>query len=249
MGEIKRRNFFEKGIKSVCAISLLFVLSGCSKTVTPDPIVLPPTTTPPSAPSGVIQSFTIADTLVPFNKGSYVSWLVTGTNTLTIVTYQGIKVANYGSLDTGPLKQNTTFTLSVNSGAKATVSIKVADSVSTALWNEGKGLILTKTEYYGMLPTDTTTSWIDQAIDKQVADQYIHFNYNGSSNIVQLTGSQYPSPGDTGPFVVVNRQTQFIWRQVLYTIKYLDTKKLVVQFTEEKGSGAPTVWQYTYEFQ
>lgn len=248
MEEIKRRSFGERDVLAAFIILLLFVVSGCSKTVTPDPVV-PPVTTPPSVPSGVIQSFTIADTLVPYNKGSYVSWLVTGTNTLTVVSYQGVKVGNYGSLDTGPLKQNTTFTLSVNSGAKAMVSVKVADSVSTALWNEGKGLKIIKTEYYGMLPTDTTTSWIDQAIDKQIADQLIYFDYDGSSEIKQQPGSPYTAPGNTGPFVVLNQQTQFIWRQVLYTIKYLDTKKLVVQFNEEKGSGAPMVWRYTYEFQ
>lgn len=248
MEEIKRRSFLGRDILTVFIISLLFVLCACSKIVTPDPTV-PPTTTPPSAPSGIIQSFTIADTLVPFNKGSYVSWLVTGINTLTIVSFEGIKVANYGSLDTGPLKGNTTFTLSVNSGAKATVSIKVADSVSTALWNNDKGLKLIKTEYFGTLPNDTTSLWIDSTIDKQIADQLIYFSYNGGSRIQQQTSSQYPSPGNTGPFVVINKQTQFIWRQILYTISFLDTKKLVVLFNEEKSSGTPLVWRYTYEFQ
>ena len=248
MGMTISRSFWgSTSVKLSFALSFL-VLAGCSKTVPPDP-VLPPTSTTPSTPSGIIQSFTIADTLVPFNTGSYVKWLVTGTNTLTVVTFNGVKVASYGALDTGPLTQKTSFTLAVNSGAKATVSIKVADSVSTYLWNDGKALKLTKTEYFGSTPEDTTVMWRDSAIDKRIADQLVYFTYTGGSSIVQQTGSMYPSPGNTGPFVVVNQSTQFIWRQVLYTINYLDTKKLIVLFTEQKGSGVMVQWRYTYEFQ
>jgi hypothetical protein len=192
------------------------------------PIVQPPTVIGP--PTGDIQSFILTDSLIAFNTGSTAKWLVTNTNTNSVIRFDSVIVGNYGVLDTGPLKQNTTFTLSVNNGKKADVSIKIADSITSLLWNKGKRLKQTKYQFYLVPVGQTGPVWVDTPMTAQVADQRIYFNLDGSSKIIQSTASQYVSPPDAGKFTVNSSLTAFTWRNVTYILGGIDNSYLDVTY-------------------
>ena len=230
--------------------AVLLLLAACSKS-TPDitPIVSPP---PPvsTAPTGVIETFVITDTLVPFNTGSTCKWLVNGTNNLTIVTFNGVKVAFYGVLDTGPLKQNSSFTLSVNNGTSSTVKIKVADSITTLLWNGGKRLKLKKIEAYIAPSGQTIPVWVDTTVSMstRVADQRIYFGFDGNSRIIQ-TDPQFVSLNDAGLVIVNMSQKAFTWQGVTYDIGTLDSRTLQVTFDSLQTNGSYLRLRHTYLFE
>jgi hypothetical protein len=137
-------------------LTVVVMCISCSKDDPPEPI---PAVThhPLHPPSGVIDYFVITDSLMPFyTGGSYMKWLVTGTNAQTVVKINGIKVNTNGILDVGPLKLTTTFTLTVNNGKQASVNVYVADSITTLLWNKGKRLKMIKKEF-GVYPIGSAT--------------------------------------------------------------------------------------------
>jgi hypothetical protein len=229
------------------AFTVLLFLCGCSKATDPTPIVDPPVVVSP--PSGVIQYFTLIDTLVPFNTGSTVKWLVNGTNNQTVVTFNGVIVSFNGVLDTGPLKQNTVFTLAINNGQQSSITLKVSDSITTLLWSNGKAWALVRSEVYIVPANQAQYTWVDttKSIDSSILDQRIYFNYNGGSTIIQSTPSKYVSPGDAGKFVVNSSQTQFTWQGILFTITTLDDKNLVVLFDALQPNGTRVRTRYTYK--
>jgi hypothetical protein len=241
-------------IGRMISISVLLIMTtcmSCSKTsenVT-DPVVEDPR--PPAAPpSGEIENFIITDTLVPFNViGSTIKWLVIGTNSLTMVTLNGIKVAVNGVLDTGPLKQTTTYTLAVNNGRRASATLKVADSITTLLWNRGKRLKQTRAEVYIVPAGLLYAQWVDTTITPRTADQRILFNYDGTSRLIQVTSSQYPTPNEPGRFVVNVANLSFTWQGKTYIIGDLDNTKLVVTFDEIQPNGAKLHTRNTYLFE
>jgi hypothetical protein len=202
-----------------------------------------------SPPSGVIQYFTLLDSLVPFNTGSTVKWLVSGNNAQTVITFNGVIVGINGVLDTGPLKKTTTFTLAINNGKQASVSLKVADSVTTLLWSGGKAWAQVRSEVKIVPAGQAQYAWVDttKSIDSSILDQRIYFNYTGDSKIIQSTPSKYVAPGDVGKFVVNVAQTQFTWRGVLFTIMTLDDKNLVVLFDALQPNGTRVSTRYTYK--
>ncbi len=226
---------------AVCLVVAL--LWGCSK---PDPVVpvIPPTPPPVTpSPTGYIQNFQITDTLVAFAYGSTLKWLVNGTNNYTVVTINGVKVGLYGVLDTGPLKANTKYTLSVNSGKDSSVSIKVADSLSTALWNGGKSLKISKAELFDPVKNvfDTTS------IDPELLLQHIYFNFNGTTTIIRKSGG-LTSVTDAGPFTT-SAGTRFMWRGISYSIESLSDLKLVARFQELQSGGVVLTRRYTWTYE
>lgn len=221
-----------------------------SCTKSPDnftPPVQPPVTVSP--PTGVIESFTLTDSLVAFNTGSIAKWLVTSTNLNSVITFNGVIVGNYGVLDTGPLKQTTVFTLAVNNGAKASVTLSVADSVTTLLWNKGKRLRQTKYELYLVPAGQTDPVWIDTPMIARVADQRIYFNLNSTSRIYQSTASTYVSPPDAGRFVISASQTAFTWLGTSYTIVSLDNTGLITTYNLVLSSGRTVPARNTYAYE
>ena len=242
-------NLFSKRI-NISLFALLLLLAACSKS-TPDisPPVAPPAQLS-SAPTGVIETFVIIDTLVPWGTGSTVKWLVNGTNNLTIVTFNGVKVAFYGVLDTGPLKKTTLFTLAVNNGATSSVKLKVADSITTLLWNGGKRLRLKKIEAYIVPPGQAIPVWVDttSSITPRVADQRIYFGFDGNSRIIQ-TNSMYVSQNDAGLVTVNPSQKTFTWQGVTYNIFKLDNNTLEVIFDSLQTNGSYLRLRHTYLFE
>ncbi len=227
---------------------LLGMLWSCTKSSDNyTPVVQPPATVNP--PTGVIESFTLTDTLIPFYTGSTAKWLVTATNLNSVITFNGVVVGNYGVLDTGPLKQTTVFTLAVNNGKKASVTLKVADSVTTLLWNKGKRLRQTKYELF-LVPTGQIDPvWIDNPIMARVADQRIYFNLDGTSRIYQSTASTYVAPPDAGRFVISASQNAFTWLGATYTIGSLDNNVLITTYDELMANGTIVRARNTYAYE
>ncbi len=230
----------------LAAVFVLLLFASCSKKSDFISPIIPVIPIIPNVPTGEIQSFTIDDTLVAFNKGTSVRWLVTGTNLNTVVTYNGVKVANSGVFDTGPLKQATTITLAVNNGKTASVSVKVADSITSLLWNGGKHLYQTKAEYLMVPPVVKDSSYVDSALTDTQKYQIFYFNLNKSSTIFQTV--PFIPPMDAGLITINNTKTGFTWRGVEYTILVLDSKVLRVTFYTTQANGDKVLTRFTYSF-
>jgi hypothetical protein len=248
-----RKNILSILNKQVSWLVLIIVVAivGCSKTdEVPSTIVIPPT--PVITPSGEIQYFTINDTLVPFKSRSIVKWLVVGTNSQTIVTYNGAKVLFKGDIDTEPIKKATTYTLEVNSGKKATVSIKAADSLATHMWNSGKRLKIKKKEVY-IIPLlgITDAKWVDttKIVTDQVKDQRIYFHFTESAKIIQLTPQLYPPAPASSRFYPNSAQNTFFWQGTTFTVDYLDDTMMVVLYDELQPNGKKLLTRITYLFE
>ncbi len=173
-------------------------------------------------------------------------WLVTGTNAQTVVTINGVKVLFNGILDTGPLKQTTTFTLSINNGKQASVVCYVADSVTTLLWNKGKRLKLIKKEY-GYYPAGSPDlQYRDTTITDSEADERIYFNYDNTSRIYLVkAGFSY----DGGRLAVSRGQKSFSWQSRMFDIEQLDINFLKVLFDEVQSNGTTLKLRHTYQFE
>lgn len=230
----------------LCLFAL--ALTACSK---PDDIVIPVTPVSPpltNAPTGEIQRFSVTDSMIAFGYGSTLKWLVNGTNSLTIVSINNVKVGLYGVLDTGPLKQSTQFTLSVNNGKTASLTIKVFDSLSTALWNEGRRLKQTRTELFIVPNGQTDARWVDTTLSSEDSVRRIYFNFNGTSTIIRVSTSGAPFI-DGGPFTTNIPASRFTWRGIIYTIERLDTLGLKIRFPEMQPSGVVITRRNTYVYE
>ncbi len=222
------------------------------------PYIPPPVVSPPS---GMIDTFYLTDSVVPFNTfGSTMKWLVTGTNTQTIVTLNGVKIAFYGALDTGPLKQTTTFTLAINNGKQAARTLRVADSVTTNLWNNGKRLKIIMREVSIWNPNSNLYEFRDttSSIDAYTLDQRIYFSYFGTSKLYQKTANTFVALNDGGRFVVLavinpttttTNPSAFTWQGILYTIVTLDSNFLVVTYDAAQPNGPNLKTRDTYLFE
>lgn len=229
----------------VIAVSLI----SCSKG--DGDIVIPAIPTPApgnNSPTGDIQLFTITDTMVAFNYGSTIKWLINGTNNNTVVSINGVKVGIYGVLDTGPLKQNTKFTLSVNSGKEASITVKVFDSLSTALWNEGKRLKQTRAQMFLVPAGRTDAVWVDTAINAEKAIRRIYFNFNGTTTLLRISSSG-TMVIDGGNFTTNIPASRFTWGGVSYTIESLTNLELIVRYVELQPNGTMITRRdyYAYE--
>ncbi|MEO8173849.1 MAG: hypothetical protein ABI581_12225 [Sediminibacterium sp.] len=234
-------------------IMLLVISLLCVSCTKDEPEVIPPTPitpAPATPPSGVIDNFVITDTVVAFyTSGTVLKWLVTGTNNQTVVTLNGVKVPTYGIQDTGPLKQTTTFTLAVNNGKQASVSLRVADSTSTRLWNNGKRLKIIRKEYGIFQIGSATPTYRDTTISDYVLDQRIYFHYSGSSKIFQKTANAYVAIPDGGTFIVSRNQDYFSWMGNVFYINKLDENFLLVEFDETQTNGSKLRLRQTYQFE
>jgi hypothetical protein len=231
-------------IISMLLLTVVVMCISCSKDDPPEPI---PAVTPPPAspPTGVIDYFVITDSLMPFyTGGSYMKWLVTGTNAQTVIKINGIKVNTNGILDVGPLKLATTFTLTVNNGKQASVNVYVADSITTLLWNKGKRLKMIKKEF-GVYPIGSATvSYTDSTMTDGEKDERIYFHYSNTSKILLAsTNSQYDGP----KFTISRDLKNLSWRGHLYDINLLDDVFLTL-ILDDPG-GAKTKMKYRYLFE
>jgi len=229
----------------ILAVSLVSCSKGGGDIVIP---TIPTPTPGNNSPTGDIQLFTITDTMVAFNYGSTIKWLINGTNNNTVVSINGVKVGIYGVLDTGPLKQNTKFTLSVNSGKEASITVKVFDSLSTALWNEGKRIRQTKTQMYIVPNGKTDAQWVDTTISAENAIRRIYFNFNGTTTILRMS-SGGTMVIDGGNFTTNIPASRFVWGGVTYTIESLTNLELVVRYVELQPNGTVITRRdyYVYE--
>lgn len=233
----------------VCVLytSMLACTKSSDTVTTPN---IPNPNPPVSPPTGEIQSFTLNDTLVAFEKGTVAKWLVNNTNNQTLVTFNGTKVGTYGVLETGPIKQNTTFTLAINNGQQASLLLKVADSVVTLLWNNGKRLKQTKSEALVTRVGQTNPIWVDTSFSDVATDQRIFFNLDGSTKIIQLNPLLFPTPADPGRVIVsASARNRFTWQGVTYTIVTLDNLSLIVTFDAIQTNGSSLFSRNTYKFE
>lgn len=211
----------------------LLMLTGCSKSADPvtAPISVPPDVT---APSGIIKEFFVRDTLIAFNDKSVVKWNITGTNSKTIVTINGIKVGVYGMFETAPLKQATNYVLEVNSGVKKTITAQVADSVTSLMWHDGKRLKQIKAEVYVYVMGEGP-KWVDITNDR-IINERTSFFLNGDSKIEQLSPA-YEKPKASGKFVVNLGQLTFTWQGNIYTFVCINEQKFIITYYAKDSLG------------
>jgi hypothetical protein len=229
-------------ILSIAACLFMVACIACSK-AEDIPIPIPPPTPAPTPPSGVIQSFTVDDTLVAYNGSTSYKWLVTGTNSLTVVTLDGTPVKPYGVFGTGALHATTTYTLEINNGKKATVTITVADTLTSLLYNTGKRLKQTK---YELL---MGTRWADTTMSQTMIDSRTYFNIDNTSKII-LVGPQ-PFVYNSGKFTVVQgvSTSAFTWQGSIYTVDFIDARSLVLTHDVRQPNGSKIFTRDTFVFE
>jgi hypothetical protein len=238
--------FFALFVVAVCIFS-------CSK---PDdiPTPTPPPVTPPAStqPTGVIDSYSIDDTLIKYNSASFGRWQVSGFNSLTTVTWGGNKVGYSGGISTGLLKKDTLLKLSVNSGAERSQMVHVADIITSKLYNDGKFAQKIKTEVFSQ------GVFTDTAMAGTTSEEHVFFNLDGSTTIINIIT---PSPPNGGPFTIVDigmpptttpaspgTPNVFRWRNTDFTVVTLTTQQLVVKYQAYDTSGAWVDWRDTYSY-
>jgi hypothetical protein len=238
--------FFVLFVVGVCIFS-------CSKPDVPVPIP-PPVTPPPSTqPTGIIDNYSIDDTLIKYNSATFGRWLVTGTNTVTNVTWGGNKVGLTGGLSTGTLTKDTLLVLHVNSGAQREQMVHVADIITSKLYNDGKFAQKTKTE------VTSQGAFKDTTMAGTTNQEHVFFNLNGTTTIINLIT---PSPPNGGPFTIIDMgmpptttpvsagtPAVFRWRNTDYTVVTLTAQLLVVTYQDYDTAGALVNWRDTYFYQ
>jgi hypothetical protein len=224
----------------------VIVIYGCSKPDDSVPTPPPPPPTPTS-PTGTIKEFFLLDTIVPFNKGTTAKWSVAESNDKTIVSFNGVKVTLYGVLETGRLQQTTTFTLSVNSGAKQSKTVKVYDSITTYMWNEGKRWKQVNFESFEKLTGLPDSQWVAHMTDT-IANERTSYFLNGDSKIEQLKPA-FGTPGPSGKFVVYLDKNKFSWKGILYSIVILDKTDFKITYETTQLNGAKLRQRNTYIFE
>jgi hypothetical protein len=248
-----RHKMLLAGTAFACAFGLAVALIGCTKPVEEPAIVVDTTRPPVLLPSGNIKEFVALDTLIGFLKQSAYRWNVTETNTNTKVFVEGVQVANYGSAQTGALRNTTTFLLTVNNGKRATTTVYVADSLTTMFWNEGKrwrvlDSLTFETQTVGNGPP--VTDYFSHFTDK-LANERVSFNLDGSSKEVNISPN-YPQPKASGKFVTNYDPTQVIykatlsWKGRLYKIDTLTDTKLSMSY-ESVNSGVTVYNRIRYK--
>jgi hypothetical protein len=226
-------------ILSIAACLFMVACIACSKTEE-IPIPIPPQPPLPSPPSGVITSFTIDDTLVAYNASTSYKWLVTGTNSLTVVTLDGVPVKPYDVFSTGPLRANTTYTLEINNGKKATVTVKVADTITSRLYNGGKRLKQIKYEVL------IGTTYVDTPMTQNMADSRTYFNIDNTSKIT-LGLFVYNS----GKFSVIQgvSEPSMVWQNNIYKMEFLPNNTVMFKFDAVQPNGTKLATHSTYVFE
>lgn len=236
-------------------VSVCFVM-GCSKPPD-DPIPqLPPLVIPPDTiPTGVIENFSIDDTLIGYNTSTFARWLVTGSNKLTAVTFAGYPVGISGPFSTGRLKRDSLFVLAVNNGQRRSQMVHVADSITTKLYNDGMQLEKTKTEWYDT--TTATKGWKDTSIAPENRHERLLFNLNGYISITndstnlqysggRLTvvdmGTQPSGPSNPGSPTVVR------FRNIEYTLINFTVQSILATYTLLNANGQPMLWRDTFTY-
>lgn len=244
----------------VCAVlgcTWLALSAGCSKNGGSDRTPVVDTTRPaPPAPTGMISEFTVKDTLVGYERRSAVRWYVTGTNNYTEVTLNGVKVAFSGAITTELLTANAVFVLAINNGVSETRTIKVADVLTTGLWNDGKRwrtadyLVNKQVLEKGSQGQDTLVyRWVSMYSSDitRLEGWRTSFTLLHESKEEQ-TAPGYPQPPYSGMFVPDNAtpQTYFTWKKRVYTVDTMTANLLVVTFDSLMSPGIIYKNRYRY---
>lgn len=243
----------DNGFRWVVPLLLLLFVVSCSK---PDPVTPnPPPVNPPSpaTPSGVIEYFRIKDTAIGFARTSVLTWLVSGTNTLTKVSIDGVYYSNSGGISTGILKKDSTFTLSVNNGAQAKVFIHVADSLITLFWNDGKYLMKEKSQ---VQDTTQASKWRDTTMVGNTGKEMVFFGLDSTSKVTippmatSDAGMIIITPGKPGnPSTgVPPTLTTFTWRGINYTLQSIDADNMIVTYKALDANNKLRDWRDFFKF-
>jgi len=232
-------------------------LIGCSKDPGEKKQVIDTTPPPSTAPSGVIKEFYIDDTLIGYDRGTFVRWYVTETNNYTTVKLNDVKVAFSGSVTTGPLKSDVAYTLTVNNGLAQTKKIKVADETSTVLWNSGKRWqpadiwVYKQVKATGSLGQDTLVyDWVSVFNGNYQYYQDIRLSFfltgiakeeSAASSWAAVTNKYVPEL----PVVPGTKRT-FNWKNTLFTIDSASANMLTLRYDTTDMSGAKGKKQVKY---
>ncbi|NCI46571.1 hypothetical protein [Sediminibacterium soli] len=227
-------------------------LIGCTKDGGETPVLVDTTRNRPVAPTGMIREFYIDDTLIGYERGTFVRWYVSETNASTVVTLNGIKVAYNDALTTGPLRSNVNYVLAVNNGSQQTKTIRVADKLTTGLWNGARRWVVNDTWIWkqvraiGSQGQDTLVyDWVSIfAADRaRYLDARTSFTLTGDSKEEQLTWSYYGQLKPSGKFVATpdgQPKPFFTWKNRVYFVDTLTPLSMVVTFDTSNYSGAVT---------
>ncbi len=239
---------------------LAMQMIGCTKSPDATPVVIDSIPPVPNTPTGIIKDFSIDDTLIGYRRSSLIRWNVIGTNIKTkvylivspaAVKPDSIQVPLYGTIHTGALLESKTYSLYVNSGRQVTRTLKVADSIATLLWNDGKRWRPVDVLSYELVIIQGVQqkAWVSYYTLK--ADQYqnerVNFYLDGNSKETQLSGN-YPQPKPSGKFYSIPGLPlpSFSWKGRLYTIDTVDSKNLVVRFDSLQNGSINTTNRIKY---
>lgn len=226
------------------AVVFLFGLFFAACTKPDDPGILVVDTTRPVAqgPTGTIKEFVALDSLIGFLHSTFIRWNVTETNSKTVVMYEGVSVPIYNSAQTAALRQTTTFKLSINNGKSATVTVQVADSLTTGLWNEGRRwYVVDAMSFEPQVIGGIQVDWISH-YTSELGSMRTMFYLDGSSKVVQ-NNPMLPQPRPSGSFVTrydsatisAPAVASFTWKGRIYVIDTLASDRLTVRFDSIAG--------------
>jgi hypothetical protein len=247
----------------------LVSIPSCTKPEDPQPIVVDTLPAPPSGPTGIIKDFSIQDSLIGHGRQTVIKWYVEGTNSLTEVRLNGEKVMFSGAMQSGPLSQNTVFTLTVNNNKQASKMVYVADSIATLLWNDGKRWrtigtrTLIDTMMKGSAGQDSSIKVWQNTFDSEISKKYEHFRtsfyLDGNSKEEQVF-TNFPKPNPSGTYKVVTAISSpdpgtgfgIQWKTRTYFIDTLSlASKELVLFVDTTTTGGKRTFnriRYTPEF-
>jgi hypothetical protein len=158
------------------------------------------------------------------------------------VQLEGVTVPLYNSVQTDALRQTTTFKLTINNGKSATVTVRVADSLTTGLWNDGrKWYVADALSYEPQVINGSQVDWISH-YTSELGSTRTMFYLDGTSKIVQ-NSPIFPQPKPSGSFVTRYDSAtvsspavaSFTWKGRIYVIDTLANDKLTVRFDSVAG--------------
>lgn len=250
---------------SFCVLSV----ASCTKPEAERPIRVDTLLPPPSAPTGVIQEFSVQDSLVGYMRQTVIKWYVTGTNDLTEVRLNGVKLKDFsGAQQTGPLTDPVSvFTLSINNNVQRSKTIRVADSMTTALWNDGKRWrtidtrTLTEDTIRLIGGADSVVYVWKSTFDAAARDKYRDFRtsfYLDNNSLEEQLSTNFPKPNPSGKFTIgflgnnaPGTKYGMFWKSAVYRIDTLSlaTRELVLYVDSFKnGKNTYNRIRYTPEF-
>lgn len=231
-----------RALKLAAVLLLGLFFAACSKPENFKDVVVDTTRPVVQGPTGTIKEFLALDSLIGFLHSTFIRWNVTDANAKTVVQFEGVTVSLYNSAQTDALRKTTTYKLTVNNGKSATVTVRVADSLTTGLWNDGrKWYVADALSYEPQVINGSQVDWISH-YTSELGSTRTMFYLDGTSKIVQ-NSPIFPQPKPSGSFVTRYDSAtvsspavaSFTWKGRIYVIDTLANDRLTVRFDSIAG--------------